>query len=148
HHQPVNAPALEPFKALAGKWTGKMQVGSGQTHEAAVTYKVTSAGSAVVETLDPGGPHEMVTMIHPDGDGLMLTHYCAIGNQPRMKAKASPHKVEFKFVDATNLKSANDMHMHDVSYTFVDKDTLKSEWTNYVSGKPGEKAVFEFKRAK
>ena len=29
---------------------------------------------------------EMITMYHPDGDGLALTHYCMLGNQPRMKA--------------------------------------------------------------
>jgi hypothetical protein len=147
HHAPVTSAALKPFKALEGKWVGKMNMG-GDPIDAVVTYKVTSNGSAVMETIDPGGQHEMVTIIHPDGDGLVLTHYCAIGNQPRMKAKADPHKVQFKFLDATNLKSPNDMHMHDVAYTFVDNDTIKSEWTNYMGGKPNEKAVFELKRSK
>jgi hypothetical protein len=149
HHAPVKSAALEPFKALEGKWVGKMSHG-GQPIDAVVTYKVTSNGSAVVETLGPGTPHEMVSVIHPDGDALVLTHYCALGNQPRMKTsgKPEPHKVHFSFVDATNLKSSNDMHMHDVVFTFVDKDTLKTEWTNYVDGKPNDKAVFEVKRAK
>jgi hypothetical protein len=67
-----------------------------------------------------------------------------------MKAtvKADDTKVDFKFLDATNLKSDKDMHMHDVTYTFIDKDTLKAEWTNYMGGKPGGKAVFELKRKK
>jgi hypothetical protein len=149
HLATVNSVALEPFKALDGKWVGKMGHG-GQSIEAVVTYKVTSNGSAVVETIGPGTPHEMVTVIHPDGEGLVLTHYCALGNQPRMKTsgKHEPHQVHFSFVDATNLKSPNDMHMHDVVYYFVDKDTIKSEWTNYVDGKPNEKAVLELKRSK
>ena len=33
--------------------------------------------------------------------------------------------------------------MHDATYTFVDKDTLKTEWTHYVDGKPGGKVVFD-----
>jgi hypothetical protein len=118
--------------------------------DAVVTYKVTSNGSAVVETIAPGTPHEMVSIIHPDGDALVLTHYCALGNQPRMKASAKPgaHDVQFTFVDGTNMKSPKDMHMHDVTFHFVDKDTIKTEWTNYVDGKPNDKAVFEMKRAK
>jgi hypothetical protein len=31
--------------------------------------------------LDPGGEHEMITMIHADGDALVLTHYCMLSNQ-------------------------------------------------------------------
>jgi hypothetical protein len=91
-------------------------------------YRVTSGGSAVVETLFPNTDHEMVTVIHPDGEDLLLTHYCMVGNQPQMKAPGTSagKEVAFKFVRATNLKSADDMHMHDVTYTFVDNDTLRS----------------------
>jgi hypothetical protein len=145
----ANCPNFERFKDLSGKWVGKMGTGS-DSHEAVVTYKVTSGGSAVVETMDPGGPHEMVTVIHPDGDELVLTHYCAIGNQPRMKAsgKSKDKIIKFAFVDATNLKSPKDMHMHDVAFEFVDKDTVKATWRNFMDGKPHETATFEMKRAK
>jgi hypothetical protein len=46
------------------------------------------------------------------------------------------------------MKSDKDMHMHDVTFTFVDKDTLKTEWTHYMDGKPAGNVVFEFKRKK
>jgi hypothetical protein len=149
HESAVNSPALEQFKSLAGKWIGKMGTGS-ESHDAVVTYRVTSNGSAVVETIDPDGAHEMVTVIHPDGDDLVLTHYCAIGNQPRMRTsgKSDGKNVKFAFVDATNLKSPKDMHMHDVAFEFVDKDTIKTTWRNYLDGKPHETATFELKRAK
>ena len=137
-------PLLEQFKQLAGDWVGKE--GNG-VH---VKYKVTSNGSTVVETLFPDTDHEMITTIHQDGDDLVLKHYCALGNQPHMKAsgKGDGKKVPFVFTHASNLKSEKDMYMHDVTYTFVDKDTLKTEWTHYKDGKPGEKAVFELKRKK
>jgi hypothetical protein len=143
------SPRLEKFKQLAGEWVGKETSGK-EVQEVRVIYKVTSAGSAVVETLLPGGEHEMVTVIHADGDDLALTHYCALGNQPHMKTKGKTDgdKIAFQFASASNLKSEKDMHMHDVTYTFVDPDTLKTEWTHYNEGKPAGTVTFEFKRKK
>jgi hypothetical protein len=140
-------PGLEQFKQLAGEWAGK-EVGKGM--EVHVKYKVTAGGSAVVETLFPDTDHEMVTVITRDGDDLILTHYCMLGNQPQMKAtgKGDGKEIPFKFVKAGNLKSEKEPHMHDTTYTFVDKDTLKTEWTHYQDGKPGGKVVFELKRKK
>jgi hypothetical protein len=146
---PPGAPpqsALEAFKKLAGEWVGPGAPGE----EPRVTYRVTSGGSAVVETEFPGTDHEMVTIIHQDGNDLLLTHYCHLGNQPQMRApgRLDGKQVAFKFVRATNMKSDRDMHMHDVTYTFVDDDTLRSEWTLYQDGKPAGPATFALKRKK
>jgi hypothetical protein len=104
----------------------------------------------VVETIDPGGAHEMVTVIHADGNALALTHYCMLGNQPHMRAvpKAGENKVAFEFVNATNLRSAKDPCMRSVTFTFVDRDTLRTEWTLHQDGKEAGRAVFELKRKK
>jgi hypothetical protein len=145
------AGAFDKFKALAGEWVGKGGAADGKDPiDAKITYKVTSGGSTVVETIDPAGEHEMVTMITKDGDALALTHYCMLGNQPHMKAdaKGDGDKVAFKFTGAGNLKSDKDMHMHEVTYTFVDKDTLKTEWVHFMDGKAGGTMVFELKRKK
>jgi hypothetical protein len=143
-------PGLEKFKLLAGEWVGSGSIAGQPQSEIHVKYKVTSGGNTVVETVFPDSDHEMVSAIHLDGDSLVLTHYCHLGNQPRMKAtvKAEDKIIAFKFADATNLKSEKDMHMHDATFTFVDKDTLKTEWTLYQDGKPGGKVVVEFKRKK
>jgi hypothetical protein len=153
HHKPAakTSPGFERFKELAGEWVGKSDKpehgGDGTLH---AVFKVTSAGSAVEETMLPGTDHEMINMIHPDGDDIVLTHYCAIGNQPEMKApdKIEGKDVAFKFVRGGNMKSTDEMHMHSVTYTFVDKDTLKTTWTNYDKGKPAGEMVFELKRKK
>lgn len=141
--------AMDRFKQLAGEWVGT-GMHDGKSHEMRVVYKITSGGSAVVETIEPGTAHEMVTMIHLDGDALLLTHYCMLGNQPHMKAspKADDNKVAFDFVKATNLKSDKDMYMRSATYTFVDKDTLKTEWTTYNNGKEAGKMEMELKRKK
>jgi hypothetical protein len=141
--------ALERFTQLAGEWVGKGKFGD-MPQDARIVYKVTSGGSAVVETIDPGGAHEMVTVIHPDGDALMLTHYCMLGNQPQMRAVPKPgdNKVAFEFVKATNLKSDKDACMRTVTFTFVDRDTLRTEWTLFQDGKEAHRAVFDLKRKK
>src|SRR5271163_364530 len=105
----ANAEMLEKFKQLAGEWVGK-GLHEGKEMDVHASYKVTAGGSAVVETIFPGTPHEMITVIHADGDALALTHYCMLGNQPHMKAtpKAGDKTVAFEFVNATNLKSDKD----------------------------------------
>jgi hypothetical protein len=150
HGKAVKHAGLEQFKALAGDWVGKMSDDGKTWNDATVKYTVTSAGTAVVETLGPGTKFEMVTVIHPDGKELGLTHYCAVGNQPHMKASANGDNktIAFEFTGASNMKSDKDMHMHNVAYTFVDQDTLRAVWTHYQDGKAAGTATFEFKRKK
>ncbi|HET9480961.1 MAG TPA: hypothetical protein VFP98_04325, partial [Candidatus Polarisedimenticolia bacterium] len=90
---------FERLKSLEGTWRGKAPDGAPVT----VTYKVIAAGSAVMEQLSV---ENMITVYHADGDNLMLTHYCAGNNQPRMRASAAGQDgsvLSFHFVDATNL---------------------------------------------
>jgi hypothetical protein len=150
HKKTAKSSALDQFKQLAGDWVGKMTEDGKQFHDVTVKYTVTSNGSAVVETMGPGTPHEMVTIIHDDGKDLGLTHYCSIGNQPHMKAavKGDSHKFDFVFTSASNMESDNDMHMHNVTYTIEGKDKLKAVWTTYQDGKSIGTATFELTRKK
>jgi hypothetical protein len=148
-HPPLPKHAgLERFKQLAGEWAGPKLEDGKEAGEVRAVYKVTSNGSAVMETLFPGTPHEMVTLITPDGKSLALTHYCALGNQPHMKADVSRNdtKVDFQFTGVSNAKSEMDMHMHNVSYTFTDKNTLRADWTLYRDGKQATVVSFALKR--
>src|SRR6266852_6347936 len=106
---------LDQIKKLAGEWTGKGKHGDHEM-DATVSYKVTSGGTAVMETIGAGSDHEMVTLYTQDGEDLVLTHYCMLGNQPRMKAEKSQEskKLTFKFAGAGNLKSDQDPHMHNM----------------------------------
>lgn len=144
-------PAFQRVAALAGDWSGTAYEGSGtdKVTPAAATYRLTSGGSAVVETLFPGTPHEMVTVYHMDGPDLLLTHYCAAGNQPTLKAApmTGGATIRFDFVRGSNMKST-DMHMHSAVHTFADADHLRSEWTSWNEGKPAGTVRFEFTRKK
>src|SRR3989442_742256 len=112
-----NNPDFEKMKSLVGEWAGKSDGGNSVT----VSYKLVSSGTALMETLDPGGEFEMVSLYHPDGDRLMMTHYCAAGNQPRMRsAKSSGDSttISFSYVDPTNLSGPRQGPMIGLDITF------------------------------
>jgi hypothetical protein len=68
-----------------------------------VSYKLISRGTVLVEEWGPGTPSETETVFHPDHADLLLTHYCAQGNQPRLRAaEVTADAVVFRFVDVTN----------------------------------------------
>jgi hypothetical protein len=132
-------PGLERLKKLAGTWVAADESGK-PTDQVVSIIKVTAAGSAVQETLFPGQPQEMVSIYHRDGADLLMTHYCALGNQPRMKADPTspPNQIRFKFAGGTNLDPAKDMHMHEGTLTFVDGDHIEFSGVAWVGGKPAE----------
>jgi hypothetical protein len=51
-----------------------------------------------------------------------------------------PAEMGRKFVGG-NMKSPNDMHMHNATYTFVDQDTLRTKWIHHENGKPANDVV-------
>jgi hypothetical protein len=119
---------FDKLKSLVGEWEGNTT--SGKT--AHVSYRITSGGSAVLETLKAADEPEMVTVYHHDGDSLMMTHYCMANNQPRMRVAstgAGGKQLTFDFVDATNLASPSAGHMHRLVMVFEDADHLTANWT-------------------
>lgn len=127
--------AFDRMKSLAGEWTSETQAGKPAEK---VVYRVISNGSVVMETLFPGTNHEMVSMYHLDGGELRMTHYCAIGNQPRLKldkAASKPDELHFVFDGGTNLDPARDSHMHSARISFRDARHVEAEWEAYAGGK-------------
>ena len=131
--------SLERLKKLAGTWVEADKEGK-PTDKIVSIIKVTAAGSAVQETLFPGQPQEMVSVYHRDGADLVMTHYCALGNQPRMKAdpKSPANQIRFQFAGGTNLDPTKDMHMHGGTLTFVDDDHIEFSGVAWADGKPSE----------
>src|SRR2546421_11290186 len=77
------AALLDRVKQLQGTW--EMTDDKGKNQVASV-FAVSSNGSVVREIMFPGGPHEMTNVYHMDGPTMVMTHYCAMGNQPRLRA--------------------------------------------------------------
>jgi hypothetical protein len=133
---------FDKMKELAGEWTNKAE---GQT----VIYRVMSRGKSLMEILYAGTDHEMVTMYYLDGDELVATHYCAQGNQPRMKldTKASrASKLVFDFAGGTNLDPAKDTHMHAQRFTLMDTNRLTIERDGYEDGRKSHTHKVEYTR--
>lgn len=130
-------PGLEKLKRLAGTWVEADKDGK-PTDKVVSVVKVIAGGSTVHETLFPGQPMEMVSVYHLDKGELVMTHYCAIGNQPRLKAdpKAPANQLRWEFVGGTNLDPARDTHMHSAVVTFIDDDHIEIAGEAWENGKP------------
>jgi hypothetical protein len=139
-------PEFEKMKSLVGEWEGKAIDGS----SANVSYTLVSSNSALMEKLAMSGESEMLTIYHPDGDRLMMTHYCSLHNQPRMRSQ-TPHqeknKIAFDFVDVTNLSEPGGGHMHKLLVTLEDGYHFTQEWT-YREKEKESTVVIRFERKK
>jgi hypothetical protein len=127
---------LARLKKLAGTWVAADDKGQ-PTDQVVSVFKVTSAGSAVSETIFPGSDHEMVSIYHLDGNDLVMTHYCALGNQPKMKldSKGKANEFVFMYCGGTNIDPAKDMHMHEGKITVIDDDHIEWSWQGFMDGK-------------
>jgi len=134
--------AFNTIKDLPGTWEGK----SADGHAVRVDFKVTAGGSAVMSEIL--GHEDMISMFHLDGPNrLLMTHYCAAGNQPRMQASVSPDgkAITFTFVDATNLAAPDAGHMQRMVLTILDDNHHTEEWVFLDHGKE-RKQLFDLNR--
>lgn len=131
---------FDKLKTLVGEWEA-----TSPEAKSRVTYQLISQGTALLETIVNEG---MVTVYHPDGESILMTHYCSAGNQPRMRAQGSQgDTIAFQFVDAANLKSSSAGHMQRLVIKFKDKDHVTEEWTWIADGKETT-SVFQLQRVK
>lgn len=126
---------LEKMMKLAGTWLLADKDGK-PTEQIASVIKVTAGGSVVHETLFPGQPQEMVSVYSVDGPDLIMTHYCVLGNQPRMKAdpKSPTNQIVWRFVGGTNLDPTKDKHMHEAVLTIIDDDHIEVNGIGWENG--------------
>ena len=140
------AAAYERFKNLAGEWVGKST--KGWTNRK--TVSVIARDSAVMNVSHGSHPGEtMVTMIHMNGEQLMLTHYCVARNQPRLQATSVEDEgrtLTFTFLDGTNLPSRDNGHMDKVIFKFKDDDHYTSQWTWYEDGQESWMELIVYER--
>ena len=125
-----NSAELEQVAALAGTWTGTAKHADGKEEPTTVTYRVTSGGSAVEETLSPGTPREMVSMYHDQGGKLAMTHYCMLGNQPTMElTSAASGRVNLEASAHTRSTLAGQMYMNSLVIAQSAAGRLVETWT-------------------
>lgn len=101
---------FESLKTLLGDWHGIDEQG----RPTKVRYSMTANDTALVEDWAFDNHMEALTIYHMDEALLMATHYCPIGNQPRLdlKTQREDGTLFFECVSATHLKSFKDPHEH------------------------------------
>src|SRR5262245_2002926 len=142
HQHAATAPTnvgFEKMKKLVGTWVEADKDGK-PTDTVVSVIKLTAGGSAIHETLFPDQPHEMVSVYTVDGSDLVLTHYCMLGNQPRLKAdaKSAANQIKFVFAGGSNLDAKKDKHMHAAVLTLVDADHIEIDGEGWDGGAPSK----------
>ena len=144
----VNSPEFERLKTLAGKWSGKVDMGQGPV-DMVMEYKLIAAGSVVEETVFGGTPQEMVTMYYDKGGKLSMTHYCMFGNRPQMSLKTSDAKsITMDFDEACGIDPKKECHMHGTRIVFEDADTISTSCKALMDGKEMPEHATTLKRIK
>ena len=140
------SPEFERIKMLVGKWEGTSATGA-QTEPAQVEYHLTSGGSAVVETLFSGTPHEMVSVYHDEKGKLSMTHYCMLGNQPKLDLMSSDKtSMNFDLSPSSAIDPAHETHMHSLKLTFDGSDNAAQNWTLFENGQAKQTTMITLKR--
>ena len=139
---------FERMKTLVGSWTGKADMGQGPI-DMNIQYRLLAGGTVLEERCFIGTPHEMVTMYYDNGGKLAMTHYCVLGNRPGMKLKASDAKsITFDFDATCGINPKKESHMHALSITFDDADTITSSCKAIMDGKEMAEKPTTLKRVK
>lgn len=138
--------AYDRLKALAGAWEGKSTKGwTDRVH-----VKTIAAGSVVVfDSFDAHPNEEMLTTFAPDGERLLLTHFCVARNQPRLvlsRVEDEGRRLTFTFLDGGNLPSRDRGHMDSVVLTFLDADRFTERWSWFQDGRESLMEEIEMRR--
>ena len=127
------------IKALAGDWEGSYEcIGKNRKGPMNARYYLTGNGTAVVEDLIMDNNPNMTTVYHLDGADLRATHYCAAGNQPRLKAtsmEGDNKVVKFHIVDITNMPTPEAGHVRDLELRLTSASQITILFTFVGSGK-------------
>ena len=142
------SPEFERMKTLVGAWTGKTDMGQGPI-DMTVEYRLLAGGTVLEERCFPGTPNEMVTMYYDNGGKLAMTHYCVFGNRPSMKIKSADTKtIKFDFDATCGINPTKESHMHALSITFEDMDTITTSCQAIIDGKEQAEKPTTLKRVK
>jgi hypothetical protein len=131
---------FDRLKTLVGTWEAATPKGGTLTN----SIRLVSNGTALEEKFQSAEDNQMVTLYTADGNRLAMTHYCAVGNQPRMETPAltpGQKEFDFSFTGITNLTDSNSGHMHHLVIQVEDGDHFTEQWTWRENGKDNTTAL-------
>ena len=137
---------FQRMKTLVGTWKGQTDMGQGPV-DLTVQYRLLAGGSVLEERVFAGTPNEMVTMYYDQGGKLAMTHYCVLGNRPGMLLKSSDSKsLRFDFDPTCGIDVAKESHMHAMTISFDDANTITTNCKAVIDGKEKEDHAVTLKR--
>lgn len=143
-----DSPEFARMKSLVGSWAGKTDMGQGPV-DITLQYRLLAGGSVLEERCFAGTPNEMVTMYYDKDGKLAMTHYCVMGNRPSMLLKSSDAKtIQFDFDATCGINPSKESHMHAMSITFNDPDTITTSCRAIIDGKEMPEHPTTLKRSK
>ncbi|QPJ61326.1 MAG: hypothetical protein G3M70_05235 [Candidatus Nitronauta litoralis] len=148
HPKPyVGSKAFEQMKSLVGDWKGMIDKGKGP-EVFNTNYRLTSGGSAIVETIFEGHPHGMITIYQDDSKKqLTMVHSCAEYNQPKMVIKKNRgNRIEMDLVSNPDLDVVKDSHMHSFAIELNGPEQMTRDWINFEDGKKKMAVKLVYKR--
>jgi hypothetical protein len=149
-HKPyIGSKAFERMKQLVGVWEGSMDMGKGPM-KSTVSYRLTSADSAIVETVFEGAPHEMTSVYHDDSKRLLtMTHYCAEHNQPKLTLTSMvDNKLTMDLSTDSDIGVTRETHIHSATIQFDGNDKMTQQWISFENGKKNQVVEIAFKRVR
>lgn len=125
--------AFAQLQTLVGEWEGKTEKGRALK----VSYRLTANNTVLIETWTLGPTRESLTLYHMDNESLLATHYCPVGNQPRLRFKegGSASLFVFEFVSATNLPKTDAAHQHRFEMELLQPNSFARSETYLENGK-------------
>lgn len=121
---PVEGPhnvAISSLDAMA-KLVGTWRPAGKAAAPLRIRFSLIAGGTVLVEEWSRAGRPHSLTLYHRDGTGLIATHYCPQGNQPRLQL-VSPvvEKVpRFGFRDATDLDVEHEAFLTALNFDLSD----------------------------
>jgi hypothetical protein len=89
----------------------------------------------------------MSSVYHVDGDRVLLTHYCAAGNQPRLALAVRRQRLHVHVCRRDQRQLAKVPIIVKMVLRIVDKDNIVQEWLSRTDGKL-DSLVVELHRVK
>jgi len=137
HTNTAHSP-LDSFRKLEGTWSIQAD---GKTLDIQVNYQVASKGTIVTEQFG-----RELSVFAMDGTAVTMTHYCNVGNQPRLRLRPrnAQNVYEFDLFEVIGPIDGPADHVERVVYEFLtDKRIdLKIIWW-HPSGKETEHYLLE-----
>jgi len=150
HEMPMRkySKSFKRMKSLVGTWDATSMM-EGKLEKFQASYELTSGGSAILERIFVGTPKEMVSIYHDDGKTVGMTHYCMLGNHPKMTlTKSTNSRLKFKIDGTEGIQSEKEPHMHALTINFKNKNRVNHEWIYWEDGKKKDRTLIKLARRK